>query len=589
MARVCTINAQEVMIDKNWYLNEKIASVSTFTCNIIDLKNIDISDLKTGQEIIFAEDGTNIFAGIIDEIEIFEKTPNYLILKLKCEDYSKLTKKRLITYTDTNKKAGEVIEDGIMPILAEEGVATGTIQDGVTLTKTVFNYIYANQALDKIKELTGFNWEINYDKELSFYARDTYISPWTLNNSVQHTKFSLVKNKENYRNTQYTRGGRGTTSFANPETPSPSPDGSVKNFVTRFPVASKPTIYVNDVAVPSADIGVNGFDTGKKWYYSFSSNVIAQDFEEEPLAALDTIKIEYTGLYPILVVKENTDEINRVKALETGTSGKYESIIQESNLDTRQQAAEYTEKILERYAKINSYIEFETTVTGLKVGQLLTVDKTLYGITSETFLIESIKTELVDNIVIYSVRAISGDAVGGWENFFRNLVSANMKFSISESEIIVFTAFFTESMAYTSESEITEYSHLWFVESSNLTEKIIAEFVVEGDLFEFSEIDYDALGEVTDVTLTASIEVAEYTEEITGEFVVEGDLYEFSEIDYDDLGEVDEITLTVDGDDMTLLITYSTNYMTLDIEYDALYCSDTLYIGDVEGSETVYD
>jgi hypothetical protein len=514
--RICTIDGQEVWIAKNWRISSRYGSIASFDCDVIDLK--DLESIRLGQEIIFRsledlqdydienidyelidddiENGKlytsseldrrnygvideikteqisyttinlifaysvedTLYAGIIDDVEM-EDPNNFLVYKLKCDGYVLRATKRVVPFSVKNQTAGDIIKNNILPILQEEGISEGEIQDGDTLKKVVSNYNYVNQILDKIKNLTGYIWDIDFEKKLNFFDRATYNTPFNITNGVQHSDFRFTKNKDNYRNVQYLVGGQGKTDFVDPETLSPSPDGVIRTFVTRFPLAQQPTVLINDIPVPNSDVGVNGLDTNRKFYWSYNSNIISQDFSEAPLTVGTTIKLDYVGLYPLGVSREDNNEIDRIKDIETDTSGRYENVTSERGLEDRDEAIDFADKLLDRYAKITGYVTFNTVIPNLKVGQLLTVDKPLYGI-DDKFLIQSIDVGDRNGIVTYSVKALSGEAVGGWEDFFRKLVEGNQRLSISEDEIIVFSEEFSEETSYNGEITIKIYDDL---------------------------------------------------------------------------------------------------------------------------------
>jgi hypothetical protein len=241
------------------------------------------------------------------------------------------------------------------------------------------------------------------------------------------------------------RAGTGKTTEQALEKPSPAPDGSSRNFIVRFPVAEKPVVYVNSTAVLSANVGVNGLDTNKSWYFSYNSNIISQANTTAVLTSGVTLEITYTGLYPILPRIDDPAQIAERAAIETGTSGKYENLQTEKSINERNQAFEYAEGLILKYGIIPSTITFDTEVPGLKAGQLLPIQKTLFGINS-SFLIESVGISAADaGKINYSVKCLDGSAIGGWERFFVDLIGKNSTFVISENEVIALLNLQTET------------------------------------------------------------------------------------------------------------------------------------------------
>lgn len=438
MTRTYFIGSDEVYVAPNWSISDKINARSTLSITIIDKLTATINNGKT---FTVYEDATKIFEGIIVNYTVSEPFPNYLQYNLSIADNSAIADKRVIAKVYTSELAGDIVKDIITEILGLENITQGTIQDGPTIDKAVFNYIKCSQALDYIKDTTGYIWNIDKDKQLNFFERSTNASPFTLNDSVQHSKFSKNSMMDTYRNTQYVRGGKGKTNTQTNETPTPKPDGESRNFVVRFPVSEEPTIEVNLnsagwTTIPSADIGINGLNSNKKWYWSYGSNILTQDNTETVLGTVDAIRVTYVGLRNLFTKVENLAEIVDRATIE-GNSGIYETLSIEKSLTETAQALQYGNGLLQKYGEIKDKITFETEVTGLEAGQLLTVNKTLYGI-SDTFLIESVNIYPIDNATIgYSITALDGASIGGWEEFFKMLIKDARDFAIQENEVII--------------------------------------------------------------------------------------------------------------------------------------------------------
>lgn len=450
MARTFTIDSEIVFVNKNWRVSDRINSRTTANFTVVDLQNLDAIDI--GDEINILDGVEVLFAGTVETVNENEAYPGQLEYDVTAVDFSALADKRLIADSIVNTLAGDIIRDNILPILADEGVIAGNISDGPELKKAVFNYDKGSTALDYIKDATGLNWNINFSKELNFFKRNENSAPFDLTDSIFHSRFKRNRTRNQYRNTQFIRAGKGRTTTQNLEKPSPKPDGVSRNFVLRFPVAEKPILYINSDQVNENDVGINGLDKNKKFYFSFGSNIISQDTSQTELSS-EILEITYVGLFPILVKADNPDEIANRKNKETGTSGIYETLNTETSINESQQALQYSQGLLDKYGMIPSTVSFQTETPGLKAGQLLKINKPLYGI-NDNFLIESVDASSDGTSTVFNIKCLDGSSLGGWEEFFKTMLKGQRILVIGENEVLILLNVQRENAIYNGSYQI---------------------------------------------------------------------------------------------------------------------------------------
>lgn len=453
------VDGRKVLFSPNWSVNSRINARTTasFTIPIVHT-NTDI-EIDTGDDVKLYNNSELLFAGIVNDVQ---RSLNRSTLEwsISCVDYSILADKILVYRTYKDKTLVEIISDLIEKFFGTEGITAGDIANGIVVKKAVFNYINGTQVLDYLKTATGLNWKVDNYKKLHFFKNENRTAPWVLNDKSYISRFRENKNKSEYRNRQFVRGGLGRTNTIQIENPSPKPDGESKNFIVRFPVAEKPEIYINGTKVDDNLVGVNGLDRNKHWYFSFNSNVISQDNQIEPLKSTDTLQVKYTGLYPILTVVDSPNEISNRKEKETGTSGKYEAITVEKSIDESSQAIEYAQGLLLKYGRIPSKVTFATEVSGLEAGQLLKIERSQFNINA-SYLIESVNYSVIGNNILYNVTCLDGTALGGWEEFFKSLVNKATTVVIGENEVLVFMNLTQETLAFAGQFELEGYSVIY--------------------------------------------------------------------------------------------------------------------------------
>lgn len=414
---------------------------------------------------IYDYSGNMIFSGFtIYPRRINPIGTDAIFYDVECVDQQCLADRYLVAESYTNQTAGYIVNTILTNYLAADGVTAGTIQDGVILDVVKFPRSgTVTDALDQLAEICGYIWYIDYDKTLHFKSQSTETAPFNIVDNSAILNVNVRQDRSKYRNRQYLRGGQTPTdSPITGEAVSPKPDGVARTFVTRFPIAQAPTIYVNSVAVPASQVGVNGIDgkvTPLQWYWSYGSNTITQDSTQTVLSVTDTLTIDYIGLIPLLVVTEDSAAIESRAAIENVT-GVYEALETMPNVNDKQQALDIANGRLNKYTKIEREITYQTYTNGLSSGQLQTITLSKYGISAGEFLIDRITmTDLNDaGVFVYDVHAVDGQAFGGWTNFFKSLIKKESGLIIDSDEKLIVLKSTVEYEDWTESTVATVYA-----------------------------------------------------------------------------------------------------------------------------------
>jgi hypothetical protein len=446
------------------------------------LQMVDTSmtlSLSDGQPISIYDDTMSlIFSGYLLYPKKFVPiTENAIFYDVECVDQHQIADRLLVAKTYLNTSAQDIANDLYLTYLDPEGIIIGDI-DGVSLfpsnglfpAENLFPFqstVILEQAtfprvgtvadaMNELAEITGYQWYIDYDKKFYFAPRTFFNAPFSITDNSAIVNINVKQDKSQYRNRQYIRGGLSQTDPITLEKPTPNPDGVSRTFITRFPLAEKPRIFINSVEINANDIGINGIDTGKKYYYLYNANTIIQDSTETILTSSDVIEITYNGLIALALVSENPAAIAERASVEGGT-GVYERIDVDAAISNRQEALDIANGKLNKYSKIMNEITYDTYTAGLSAGQLQNINLTKYGISSTDFLIDNVKVSELDGAgrLIYTVHAIDGETFGGWQKFYRDLLRSDLKMSIRENELLVILSTIVESQGW---NEITTVS-----------------------------------------------------------------------------------------------------------------------------------
>lgn len=387
-----------------------------------------------GQQIVVTEDADTIFSGTIDEIVETREVNMYGTelneFQIQCVDFNQICDRHHVSRIYSNQTMQAIVQDIVLQDLFGEGISsTGYIETGPIIERAIFNYQSVTEAFNDIADLTGYAWNVDYNKELHFFARETNTAPFSLTDTSNNFRRVRVKtSREQYRNKQIIRAGQDVT---NSRTETFFGDGALQTFNLSYPVAYEPTITLDTVA---QTVGIRNVDTGMQWYWAKNEKEISHDITLGAISSTQVLSVTYQGLFSLILtdIKDQV-EIAARSAIEGGT-GVYENVEDDPDLDTNNMAVDKANGLLRRFGKIASSIEFETDTAGLQSGQLIDINITTHGINGQ-YLIDTVNiSDISGQFLRYDIRALSGESQGGWADFFRRLANFGRRFVIRENE-----------------------------------------------------------------------------------------------------------------------------------------------------------
>ena len=393
--------------------------------------------VEVGQVVeIRDETGSLIFAGTVDSVEEeIDASKRLRVKRLACVDYTQIADRHLVAYVYQPDEehptvcAGDVIKDIVARFFifggVAEGVDTSLVETGPAIEKFVFNYVPAAQAFDDIAELAGYIWYIDYEKRLHFTPKDRNTAPFGLTETSRNWgNLKVSESRELYRNRQIVRAG---TALTDERTETVIAAADQKLFEVSFPVGTASAVTVN--GVPKT-LGVTGLHEGRDFYWSYGSNVLTAEIAPGVGAV---IALTYQGMFQILVDERIDAEILARRALEGGT-GVYEAIADDPAINMQPVAVQKALAYLRKHGVIPQTVRFETDCPGLRPGQLITIKFVSAGL-NDYYLIESVNMrDLQGRINRYRVSAVSGDALGGWLEWFSALARQAQKFVLYDED-----------------------------------------------------------------------------------------------------------------------------------------------------------
>jgi len=392
-----------------------------------------------GEEVIVTDGATTHFLGIITKIrKRLLRDATTFRYWVTCGDYSYLLQRRFVADSYDNQTLAQIVADIISDKFPNEGFTQVGVETGPTIERAVFNYIFAADAFDQLSDITGYHWYVDTDKDIHFEQRNTTTAPF---DQTDASNDFLIESMEHaiddkrYRNRQIVRAGTDVTA-SRVETLDAN---TTRVFTLIFPVAEAPTIRTDiGSGFAARTVGIRGVDTAKDWYWQKDDHQITQDDGGTILTGSHQIEVTYKGLFPLVVAARDDVEIAARVAVEGGDAF-YDNIASEPEIDELDAATAIATGLLRRFGELPEYITYDTDGSGLRAGQLQTVNLTAHSL-NDTYLISEISAKDLGGptggYVRYSVKAVTGEDVGGWERFFMNIVRGGRKFVLRENEVV---------------------------------------------------------------------------------------------------------------------------------------------------------
>jgi hypothetical protein len=253
----------------------------------------------------------------------------------------------------------------------------------------VFNYLTLFDVTERLAQLLGWSWHVEWngaERVLQFYPPSAAVQPVTLSREARNIVAGTARfgQDDNMANVVYVFGGKG---LSNPYTQKIVADGQN----TIYKLGSKPhridegsdggikvTIVKPDGTRFNQTIGIMNLHQEEEFdvLLDFNEGTLRWRDENKPKeyedGTRDVIEAIYRYTYPIMV--QLTDE-NSIRQY----GGKFETTINDSSLNDIVAARELGRAILRDRAHPKGFGSCEVNVPGLRAGQFITVDLSVYN------------------------------------------------------------------------------------------------------------------------------------------------------------------------------------------------------------------
>ncbi len=459
-------------IDRTSYIAWQSLRIESILTNQVDtcfftIENYEGKTYKPSleDEIEIFQDGTKIFAGNIKRVSEGVRTNKILTYDIECADYTRLMDKKKVAVVYEDKTVNDIIADMRDKYFPDFTISN--VNCTITIPYIVFNYEIPSKCLKRLVDLTGYDWYIDYDKDIHFFEIGSNPAPFNLddeNGKYVFNSLDLNKDTSQLRNSVFVRGAEYlgelyTEKIVSTGTP------------LAYPLAYKYSDLTVKVDGTPYTVGIDYIDEEEDFdcLHNFEEKVIKFKEATKPT---DGKLIEISGYpyVPVMVCRRNTDSIN--------TYGEYQHYEYNKEIQDKVSAEKFGDAMLATYKDPVIKGSFQTYETGLRAGQDITIQSTIRGI-NENVLIDRVRTKMLTPVdLIYEVSFVSTKNSGIIE-LLASLVLKRERLEYRKDEIVFKTFIFAdEEMSLADETPVFKDRETgpWYVAGGVKTPVIRAGF-----------------------------------------------------------------------------------------------------------------
>jgi hypothetical protein len=331
------------------------------------------------KEIVITSGATKLFGGYITNRTATKINSTQIEYSISCQDYSLLLMHKLAVETYEDKTCAYIINDLITTYCSSYSITQTNVSTGPTLDRIQFNYITVFEALKKICKYTGYDFYIDYNKDLHFFLAENNTAPFNIIDSTDVFDIEVKRDLTNIRNAVYVRGG---TYLSDTYTQNEKGNGTTKDFYTTY----KPHDITVTVGGASKTVGIDNIDDSGSFDCLLNYQEKMIKFTSAPA---DGSAIVFTYKYdvPILVYLRDSLSIAALAAL-GDADGIREHRIKDNNIATQDEARNRAEAEIRQYANPGFTASYKTKTSGVYSGMIQNINSTLFSINTDMVVTE---------------------------------------------------------------------------------------------------------------------------------------------------------------------------------------------------------
>jgi len=420
--------AEKIIFD-SLNINANLSSLvddCSFTFKVVDTSVSPV--IQVGANITIYDDDYRIFGGAVISSSQTMDSGAILSIQVEAIDYTRFLDKKLIVESFTNMTVLEILtylRDKYWSGFSVEGVDCDVLIDSI-----VFNYVEGSTVLNKLAEITGYEWFVNYNKVINFFiGSGGSAAPYEVNDTDGvYSPDSLNINKDNsqIKNVMYVRGGEYLASSYTSEYVA---DGEQNDFTLPYKFKD---ITVT-VTGQQKSIGIDGIDNPEDVdiLFNFQEKIIKfRDINKPSIGS--TVRIGGTPLIPLRLKLRNPESIGLMKGMEDG-DGIYESLIVDDTITSKETAVMRAVSQLDIYKDTLVEGTFRTTLFGFEIGQRVHIESPINQIDGDYLINKVSLTMFTKDRFYYTISVVSTKSYNMIQ-LFRDFILKNRVVTLNDTE-----------------------------------------------------------------------------------------------------------------------------------------------------------
>lgn len=400
-----------------------------------------------GDQIDIYEDqgstpNVHIFGGTCTEVDTMIEGGKLIAYQIDCVDWSFKLNSKLVVKSYANMDPHDIVLDIVANFVPGSfGFTTNHVQTGNFQVASIkFNYEHVTQALEKLAKQIGWEWYVDPDKDIHFFLAENSVAPFGIDDTSGNQEWPTIDwdiNLQNMKNSVFVVGGNYSKTFNATNTPDVYQTNGINQV---FPLA-----YVYDqsgftvtLAGVTQTVGIDQQTDPSTVQVLYSPSGRFIKFTTTPSAS-QTVKAFGKAQIPILAHATDQAAI--------ALYGEFQDSVIDKQIKSVNEAQQRAKAEILQFGHSVNTIKFKTLKPGLVIGQTITVNSTILGISNLQLVVKRITGNAYSPTLIeYEVECLGSDNVTFVDIMSRLITQENNNTDLADNTVLEVLQTFDESL-----------------------------------------------------------------------------------------------------------------------------------------------